>query len=90
MASDLRADTLAEHLEKVQWAVRPVSLREGQTGLIRNLLPVEMGNITKNEICSAAKQLNIGKSCGADTLPAEFWRAIILHGSPAMEWAFEF
>jgi hypothetical protein len=83
--SDLRAETLADHLEKVQWAVRPVSLREGQTGLISNVLPVELGNITKSEICSAAKQLNIGKSCGTDAVPAEFWKAIILHGSSAMQ-----
>ena len=60
--SNLRAETLAEHLEKVQWAVRPVSMTEGKTGLIANLLPVELGNITKSEICSAAKHLNTGKS----------------------------
>ena len=76
LASNSRADTLADHLEKVQWAVRLVSLREGKTGLIANLLPVELGNITENEICSATKQLNVGQSCGAITVPAEFRGAI--------------
>ena len=37
--SDMRADTLAKHLEQVQWAVRPVSAREGK-GLIGLLLPL--------------------------------------------------
>ena len=89
VSSDLRADTLAEHLEKVQWAVRPISLREGQ-GLISTVLPFELATITESEICYAAKQLNTQKACGTDTVPAEFWKAIILHGSPAMEWALEF
>ena len=73
VASDMRAETLAEHLEKVQWAVRPLSTRQGH-GLISVVLPVELGPITKTEICFAAKKLNLRRSCGTDSIPAEFWK----------------
>ena len=85
----MRAETLAEHLEKVQWAIRPLSITQNY-GLINQILPVELSEITKQEICFAAKKLNVRRSCGTDGVPAEFWRAIILNGSCAMQWALEF
>ena len=48
VSSEQRAETLAEHLEKVQWAVRPISATR-PTERIGDELPVKIGAVTLEE-----------------------------------------
>jgi len=47
--SDVRAETLAEHLEKVQWAERPATFGN-TTPIAKENLPVKMSDITEEEL----------------------------------------
>lgn len=87
--SDARAETMAEYLEQVQWAVRPTapSLRTESLG---SELPVNLGPIDAEEVVRAAKKLKYKKASGADDVPPEYWKAIVLHGTTARRWAIEF
>ena len=87
--SDCRADTLAEHLEKVQWAVRPMTFHPERAPLYEDL-GVATGEITDDEVIRAAGSLKINRACGMDGVPAEFWKAILSKGSPALRWGAEF
>ena len=84
-----RAETLAEHLETVQRAVRPALSSESRPA-IRNQLPVNTGEISECEVVSAAQKLKDARACGLDLVPGEYWKAICHRGSPACRWAAEF
>ena len=74
--SDRRAETLAEHLETVQWAVRPTTLLENKPA-IREELPMDLGDVHEKEVMAAAQGLKAGRASGLDGLPAEFWKSIL-------------
>ena len=56
IASEMRAETLAERLENVQWAVRPSTLNP-QSSKLGLDLPIRVGEIAEDEVVDAAKKL---------------------------------
>lgn len=89
VSSEMRADTLASHLERVQWAVRHTTAVPPRD-LICDELPIDIGVISSGEVAKAAKQLKSNRASGLDGVPSEFWKAIVLNGSPEAQWALEF
>ena len=87
--SDQRAETMARHLESIQWAVRPASAVPQRSSLGPDL-PVFLGRVTSEEVFKAAKKLRWAKAVGSDNIPGECWRAVLLHGSGISNWAVEF
>ena len=86
--SDRRAETMAEYLEKVQWAVRPVTTnRYGEN--LGEELPVECGRITELEIRRAARRLKNNRASGLDDVPAELRKGILCQTGPASTWAIK-
>ena len=88
VSSELRAETMADHLEKVQWAVRPASVAPDRPPLGQEL-PVDLGPFAKQELVTAARAMKHGRASGMDGIPAEFWQAVVVNG-PGCEWALEF
>ena len=87
--SDLRAETLADHLQNVQWRVRPEIVSDDRPPL-GDQLGIQMGDITRKELTKAARRMRCNKACGLDGVPAEFWKAICMHDGPAVNWILDF
>ena len=85
VSSEQRAETLAEYLEKVQWAVHPITMVDSTRHLGPGL-PVNEMDITDDEVLKAAQKLNRGKTPACDNLPPEFWKAICETGTAANRW----
>ena len=89
VSSEARAETLADHYEKVQWAVRATT-----SGICADPLgpeiAVDLGPILWDELLRAARKLKYDKAVGLDGLPGEFWRLIVMPGSFVAEWALDF
>ena len=66
-----RADTFAQYLQDVQWAVMPASLIDESPA---KLLSVDPGPITMKELCDAVKAFSSNKAAGPDHQPVEFWK----------------
>ena len=60
------AETMAQHLETVQWKVRPAGPH----------LPVSMQPFTEAEIRAVVRKLKKRKAAGSDDIPAEYWQTI--------------
>ena len=91
--SNLRADVLADHLEKVQWAPRPIAASTAQQASNENLfgpLPVKLGKVEEAEVCKAAGKLKNDRASGLDRVPGEFWKAVSTPRSPAVRWVVRF
>ena len=73
--SDQRADTLAQYLAQVQWAVRPTTVAES-TDSLGPTLPVSCEPIAEGEVLAVAAKLKRGKAAGVDGVPSEFWKSI--------------
>ena len=73
--SDLRAETLAEHLEQIQWATRP-GIFTDTLPAIWDELPAECGDIRDEEVKDAVKRLKVNKSSGADGIVPEYFKAL--------------
>ena len=87
VSSELQAETMAEHLGKVQWAVRPAPVAPVRPPL-REELPVDVGPFTKQGLVTAARAMKHGRDSGMDGVPAEFWQAVVVDG-PGCKWALE-
>ena len=75
VSSEERADTLAEYLESIQWAVRPATVTDEPP--IFDDLPVRRGPVTMLELKEAVHAFKLGKATGPDLHPVEFWRAVL-------------
>ena len=75
-----RAETLAEHLERVQWAVRPTTAVIDRPP-IGDDLPIFTKDILEEELIRAAKHLRRNRAHGLNGIPAEFWKPVVLEGS---------
>ena len=89
VTSEVRAETLATHLERVQWAVRPATLVDRSCQLGESL-PVNSGSISETEVIKASRRLKNNRAAGLDDVPGEFWKAVLLPGSAAAAWITEF
>ena len=85
----MRAETLADHLERVQWAVRPTSVIS-RPSCAEAPLPVDLNAIEESEVVSAARALKSCRTPGLDNVPAEFWKSVLLPGSAASAYITEF
>ena len=85
VSSECRAETLAEYLEKVQWAVRPTSLLD-PGALSASTLNVNVGEVTIQEVARAVKSMKCGKACGPDDIPAEYWKAVLSENGESLQW----
>ena len=72
--SVMRAETFAEHLEKVQWAVRPLTAVES-TSPLGQPLQSRISEITEGELRIAVKQLRSKRA--AIQVPAEYLKAVL-------------
>ena len=84
VSSEHRAQTMAEYLAEVQWAVRPAPLVPGRLPIF-GPLPVDEGCIKFGEVIAALKHLKWNKAAGLDNIPPELWKAL-LHDQDACEW----
>ena len=89
VSSERRAETLADHLEKVQWAVRHVTSAVDR-GPIHAELPANVDEITADEVIAAVKKLKRNRAHGTDLIPPEYWKTILVDGSTASKWAIQF
>ena len=80
---------MAEHLQSVQWAVRPVVGAPGRETLSETL-SIYTGDIALAEVMDAAKKLKRARAHGTDDAPSEYWKAILVTGSTAAGWAHDF
>ena len=55
MESDAAADTMAEHLEKIQWYVRPVGTVDGPS--LGDEIPVNINEFSESEVKEVLFQL---------------------------------
>ena len=78
VASEKKAETLAEYFEKVQWCVRPVTHESDVAEDRTEELPVDVGAIRMTELRYAAQKLKSNRASGIDDIPAEFWKIILL------------
>ena len=61
VSSEKSAETLADHLESIQWKGRPTTQTSNELPVIRITLPVEVGPFTNSELRKAIKSLKYGK-----------------------------
>jgi hypothetical protein len=85
--SDRWADTMADHLEHVQWRVRPVGAVDGPK--LGEELPVSTRPFTEQEVVEIVTKQRKNKASGRDDIPAEYWQAAI--STPAgLTWLTDF
>ena len=73
--SSERAQTFAEYLQDVQWAVRPAKLTEEHC--THQVLGVDASPISLKELRIAVGALRENKATGPDNHPLEFWKSIL-------------
>ena len=83
--SNQRAETFAQYLERVQWAVRPVSTMQFSHDLGLPL-PVPRFFFLDAEVLLAAGKLKCNRACGPDLVPPEFWKCICSNNT-SRTWA---
>ena len=72
--SDIWAETMAKHLENVQWCARPAGLVDGAP--LGPELPVQLGELSRVEVELVIKKLRRKRAVGPDEIPAEYWQAL--------------
>jgi hypothetical protein len=76
VSSEARANTLADHLEQIQWGVRPITLQPDPPPPIFQKLPIEEGLFTHIELRKAIRRLASGKATQHGDLPIEIFKAM--------------
>ena len=74
MESSESPDTMADHLEHIQWHVRPAGAVDGPS--LGEELPVNVNIFTEIEVKSVILKLKRERASGPDQIPAEFWQAV--------------
>ena len=85
--SDEWADTMAAHMETIQWRVRPMGLVDGPA--LGGQLPVNVEDFTEGEIEAAVRKLKRRRASGPDEIPAEFLKAIT-ENPDGLHWLTDF
>ena len=75
VSNELRATTLADHLEKVQWVVRTVTVAPLDEPL-GEVLPASTPDTTTAEVLAAARKLKQDRAEGPDGIPPEYWKEV--------------
>lgn len=82
--SSQRAETFAEYLAKVQWAVRPVRIIDRPP--LFGALDVCCDPPSYIEVQLAVKRIKNGRAAGSDGIPIEYWKSVFDIGGPGAEW----
>ena len=82
--SENRAFTFAEHLEQIQWNVRPTSLILGQ-GDCLGQLPVSNNGFGRHELRLAIKGMSIGKATKIYDIPIEIFKALAIQPDTSLQ-----
>ena len=72
-----RADTIAKHLENIQWAVRLVSAIINEISLFHDELDLNLSAIELTEVCDALRKLKSRRAPGVDHIPSESWKSFL-------------
>ena len=74
--SEMRAETMANYLEREQWKLchdsEPLPNLEEDAGFLH----IDVGNITLEEVQRAVKALKVQKAAGSDGVPPDLWHAL--------------
>ena len=89
VSSESRANSMADFLQKVQWAQRPLAPRAERPPL-GPLLPISLSEITASEVDRAVDKFKLKIAMGEDGVPAEYWKAIFSCKSEARSWLISF
>jgi len=85
--SDCWPDAMADHLEKVQWRVRPLGAVEGEK--LGSELPLNMQIFSPQEVEAVVKKLRKRRASGCDGIPAELWQAAT-SSTEGLAWLTDF
>ena len=85
MDNKIKAQILANYLEQIQWALRPVIVIPERPPIGPKLF-VYLGSITLYELKEAAKSLRGKRACVPDKIPTDFWKSAILNNDAVASW----
>ena len=74
--------------KKVQWKVQFAELIPANVGNIGSELPINMGNISYEEVVIALKCLSGGKAAGGDEVPPELWKLLVASEEGVHQYLF--
>ena len=86
VSSEMRAETLADQLESVQWKVRPATLAPGFDPPLRGSLPVRTTPFTDGEFRRAIRKMKSGKASQDGDIPVECFKALAAEPGAALQW----
>ena len=72
--SAARSDTFAQHLEKMQWAIRPLTASSENLDSLGPEIESRFGDVTWEELRKGVRQLK--NNTAAIQVPAEFLKAV--------------
>ena len=76
--SEMRAQTLGEYLEQVQWSIHFADAAPADTELYRDGLAIADDVFTTSELQRVLVHLQAGKASGEDGIPPDFWKALLI------------
>ena len=88
--SELRAETFAEYLEKIQWKVRQVTLVPGADPPLNDPMPISCDSFVMPELRKAIGKMSSGKATKKDDIPIECFKALAAEGDEYLEWLLSF
>ena len=88
--SSERPETLADHLERIQWKVRPVTELPEQRQPLRDPLPIKDGSFEHVELRKAINKLRSGKAYKQDDVPIECLKIFADTGGKRFQWLLDF
>lgn len=85
VGSECRAETLAEHLDKIQWKVRPATLVPDTLPAIREELRININPFTLEELKTAISKFRPNKATKPGDVPIEIFNA-----PEGLQWVLDF
>ena len=89
VSSEHRAETLAEHLEKIQWKVRPTTLVPGAGEPLGDTLQINENDFTHHELRYVIQQASSGKSTKVHDVPTEVFKALAKEPDSSLQWMLD-
>ena len=80
VSSEMRAQTFAEHLETLQWHVRPVTLIPDSEPPLNSQFDVNCQPFSAEELRKAIRKMKSGKATKSDDIPIECYKALEQEG----------
>ena len=88
--SDMRAETLAAHLETIQWRVRPTSAVPICSTALRPPLPIRQDAFDHAELRKAIKSLRSGRAFKTGDVSIECLKAFADQAGSSFQWLLDF